>query len=168
MSHFSKLWLTFTLCAEERTSQCSCWRERKSLCFNRWGFLHFFIHNLQRNKWEFYRRASENLKTGYYQVIHIPLTHCQVYCISASPSSSVEARASVGNYRIQHSQWFICYLEPRSGKHSCDKQVNLEVYEEWVCQSTPHSLFPRAKSGSTINRLHYKGNIDFIFATKNR
>lgn len=44
---------------------------------------------------------------------------------------------------------------------------NLEVYKEWVCQSTPHSLFLRAKSGSAINHLHYNGNIDFIFATKN-
>lgn len=33
--HFSKLWLTFTLCAEERTSQRSCWWERKSLRFHR-------------------------------------------------------------------------------------------------------------------------------------
>lgn len=164
MSHFSELWLTFTLCAEARASQRSCWSERKSLCFNRWGFLHFFIHNLQRNKWEFYRRASENLNTGYYPVIHIPLTHFQEYCISASPGSSIEERASAGKYRIQHSVNHLLFgtmirktLLWQINKPWSLRRMNLPKYTSFIT---------RAKSGSTINHLHYNGNIDFIFAKK--
>lgn len=163
VSGLSKLWLTFTLCAEERTSQFSCWRERKPLCVNSWGFLHFFIHNLQRNKWELYRRASESLNTGLLPNTHIPLTHLHIYYISASPGSSTEERASAGRYGTQYSQWIVGHVEPWSGK-----TLLWQIHKPWSLQTVSlRECTSFSISDSKINHPHYSGNMNLIFATKN-
>lgn len=145
VSGLSKLWLTFTLCAEERTSQCSCWRERKSLCVNSWGFLHFFIHNLQRNKRELYRRALESLNMGCYQ---IPTSHWLICTFSTSQHPLVHQQIWNPVFPVNMG-----HLEPWPGKTL--QRVSLKDCTSFII------------SDSKSNHPHYSGNMNLVFATKN-